>query len=65
MKKHLTINAIISVFCYFLVAISEKTLDISIFSDGGAFALSCLIFALNATYYTNRYLDGEFTRKAF
>ena len=63
MKKHLMINIIISVFCYFLVAISQKTLDISNFSDGGSFALSCLIFMLNAVYYVQKYLDGEFTRK--
>lgn len=65
MKKHLTINLIITVFCYFLVAISQKTLDITNFSDGAAFALSCLLFTLNAMYYVQKYLDGEFTRKDY
>lgn len=59
------INVIISVFCYFLVAISQKTLDFSNFSDGAAFALSCLIFALNVAYYIVKYLDGEFTRNEY
>ena len=44
-----------------LVSISQKTFDIANFSDGAAFALSSLIFMLNAVYYVSKYLDGEFS----
>lgn len=61
MKKHLLISVIISVFCYLVVSIQQQHLDISLYTTEAAHFLAFLMFGCNIIYYTNRYLEGEFT----
>ncbi len=63
MKKHLLMTLILSVFCYLVVSIDQKHLDITLYSDLGSSILAFLIFGLNIVYYVMKYLEGDFTKK--